>query len=529
VDLAHLIECLSRPEAFPFSVEDVKVLHTHISVVFLAGQFAYKVKKPVAFGFLDFSTLEKRHYFCEQEVCLNRRLAPAVYLGVVPIVSGPNGPRFESEGEPIEWAVKMKRLPAEATLQYRLRQGDVAPAQVSALGQRIALFHREAESSKYISSFGQLDVVTQNIRQNFEQAEPLVGVTISRQVFDRLRELAEKGLKSLGPLINKRAQNDVPRDTHGDLHLDHVYFFPDHPPPADMVIVDCIEFTERFRFADPVADMAFLYMDFLFHGRRDLAEEFATSYFSASGDVEGRLLLPFYAAYRAAVRAKVEGFVLTEEEVPESERVRVLAWARAHWLLALGESERPSNRPCLLLIGGLPGTGKSTLSQGLRQMANFSVIRSDEVRKELAARSAAGLVNPISNNDIYTTIWNQRTYEECLDRAENLLFHGQRVIVDATFREEKNRKTFLDLAGRLAVPAVFIVCQADPEVAQSRLNRRRGDVSDADWEVYQKLTAEWEELAPSMAAAVCILPTGKNTQETLEASLQKLRDLALIN
>ena len=173
----------------------------------------------------------------------------------------------------------------------------------------------------------------------------------------------------------------MPRDTHGDLHLDHVYLFPDRAPPADLVIIDCIEFNERFRFADPVADMAFLVMDLAFHGRRDLARAFADAYFRASGDEEGRALLPFYTAYRAAVRGKVEGMELAEREVPEAERAAALVRARAHWLLALGELEEPGRRPCLVLVGGLPGTGKSTLARGLAEQAGFTVIRSDLVRR----------------------------------------------------------------------------------------------------------------------------------------------------
>jgi aminoglycoside phosphotransferase family enzyme/predicted kinase len=529
VELAHLIESLSRPEAYPFPVEDVTVLHTHISVVFLAGQFAYKVKKPVALGFLDFKTLERRRHFCEQEVHLNRRLAPTVYLGVVPVARTPSGPRFESEGDIVEWAVKMQRLPEEATLQNRLSLGEVTPTQVVALGKRVARFHAEAQAGNHISSFGRLEVVAQNVRENFEQAEPLIGVTISRIVFDRLRFLADLGLKSLGPLIDKRAQSNFTRDTHGDLHLDHVYVFPDRPPAENLLIIDCIEFTERFRYSDPVADMAFLYMDFLFHGRRDLAVDFANSYFHASGDEEGRVLLPFYAAYRTAVRAKVEGFELTEEEVPETERIQALARARAHWLLALGELEIPIHRPCLLLVGGLPGTGKSTLARGLSQMANFKVIRTDVIRKELAVHSGTISNNQTLTHDFYSKTWNQRTYAECLDRAEKLLFQGHRVLVDATFREEEKRKAFIELAARLAVAAVFIVCQADPEVVRSRISRRRGDASDADWSVYEKLTTEWQETEIPTRCVLRYLPLGNNEEETISAGLKVLREVSLIS
>src|SRR5260370_12120896 len=225
----------------------------------------------------------------------------------------------------------MTCLPEEATLQQRLCQGEVTAPQVVNLGQKVARFHAEAEGSEHISSFGRLELVAQNVRENLEQTEPLVGVTISRAVFDRLRELFDNALTALGPLIEKRAQAHVPRDTHGDLHLDHVYFFPDRQAPADLVIIDCIEFNDRFRFADPMSDMAFLYMDFLFHGRSDLAEQFAQSYFQASGDADGRTLLPFYAAYRAAVRGEVVGVDLAEEGGPATGRAKGLGGARGRW------------------------------------------------------------------------------------------------------------------------------------------------------------------------------------------------------
>ena len=320
MDLIHLIKALSDPAAYPDKVERVKVIQTHISVVALAGKFVYKVKKPVKLGFLDFSTLEKRKYFCAEEVRLNRRLAPTVYRGVVPIVATASGVRVEGAGEAIDYAVKMERLPEGASLHDCLQRGEVDRAAIESLARKIAGFHRQADRGPLIAAFGRYNVVARNARDNFEQSRSHIGVTISRTVHDRLRTLTEEALERWRTLIESRAACGIPRDAHGDLHLDHVYRFPDRAPPDDLIVIDCIEFNERFRCADPIADSAFLAMDLVHHGRRDLADAFVAAYFDASGDRDGADLFPFYMAYRAAVRGKVEGLEVFEAEVPETER-----------------------------------------------------------------------------------------------------------------------------------------------------------------------------------------------------------------
>jgi aminoglycoside phosphotransferase family enzyme/predicted kinase len=520
MDLPELIAALSRPSAYPDPAAHIQVCQTHISVVFLTGHFAYKLKKPVNLGFLDFSTPEKRRHYCAEEVRLNRRLAAHVYLGVVPVTAAGGEIRFEGEGEPIDWAVKMQRLPADATLERRLQRGELSADSLEALAGRIAAFHAGADSSPHVSAFGRFDVVARNARENFEQAGPQVGTALSPAVYARLRDLNEQALARLRPLIEDRAARGVPRDTHGDLHLDHVYLFPDRPPPEDLVVIDCIEFNERFRYADPVADIAFLVMDLAYHGRRDLARAFADAYFSAARDAEGRALLPFYTAYRAAVRGKVEGLKRAEREVPAAERDAALAGARAHWLLALGELEEPARRPCLLLVAGLPGSGKSTLARRLEEQAGCAVIRSDVVRKELTGAAGA--------EDIYTLQWSDKTYAECLRQAEAVLFEGGRVLVDANFREEPRRRTFLDAAVRWGVRALFLVCQVEPDVARARLHNRRGDVSDASWATYLQLRASWEEPGAPTRRHLRVIRSDGPPEETLAQALAALREAGLL-
>jgi uncharacterized protein len=527
MDPSQLIEGLSQLGAYPDRVERVEVRHTHISVVFLAGEYVYKLKKPVNFGFLDFSTLDKRRHYCEEEVRLNRRLAPTVYLGVVPVTRRGDGLRLEGDGEVVEWAVKMRRLPEDATLQQRLRRDEIGVEQVEALARRIAAFHAAARSDGHVASFGRFEVVARNARENFEQSADQVGVAISRAVFERLQVRTGAVLEQLHPLIDGRAARGVPRDTHGDLHLDHVYFFPDQPPPDDLVIIDCIEFNERFRFADPVADMAFVDMDLEYHGRRDLARVFREAYFGAGGDDEGRALLPFYKAYRAAVRGKVEGMELAEREVPEAERARALAKARAHWLLALGELDEPGRRPCLVLVGGLPGTGKSTLARNLAERAGFTVIRSDVVRKTLVAIEQFAGDRAIFDKEMYSPEWTERTYAECRRRCERLLFEGQRVIVDASFRQEQHRRAFLDTALSSAVPAVFLLCRAEADIVRQRLAQRRGDASDADWAVHVELAGRWDEPGPATQCLLHTLDTGGSQENAVDQALAVLRGSGL--
>jgi aminoglycoside phosphotransferase family enzyme/predicted kinase len=520
--LAALIEALSSPAAYPQPVENVEVRQTHISVVFLAGDHAYKLKKPVAPAFLDFSTLAKRLHFCREEVRLNRRLAPDVYLGVVPVVRTAAGLKWEAEGEIVEWAVKMRRLPEEATLLDRLRRGEIDLALIESLAGKIASFHRTADTNERIADYGRFDEVARIVRDVLVNSEHQVGKTVRPIVFDRIRDLTEETLSRLRPLIEKRASRGMPRDAHGDLRLDHIYYFPDKEPPADLIIVDCIEFNERFRFIDPVADMAFAFMDLVFYGRRELARGFADAYFRAAGDEEGRTLLPLYSAYRATVRGEVEGMLAVEPEVPEVKRAAAEKQARAYWLLALGEGEEPERKPCLLFMAGLPGAGKSMLAQALAERADFCLIRSDVVRKELATQRQS------ANEDIYTPEWNARTYTECLRRAEQLLFEGKRILVDATFREEKQRRTFLEAAVHWGVHGAMLYCRAEPDTVRRRLEQRRGDASDADWSIYLQLAASWEEPGAFTQRYCHVISTEGSPEESLFRALEVLRKMGLL-
>jgi aminoglycoside phosphotransferase family enzyme/predicted kinase len=527
MELHELIEGLSVASAYPEPVDSVEVRQTHISLVFLAGRHAYKIKKPVDLGFVDYTTLERRRHFCDEEVRLNRRLAPSIYLGVVPVTHDGSQIRIEGTGDVVEWAVKMERLADSATLGAKVERGEVDGDSIGELACRLANFHAGAEGGAKVALGGSFEAVARNARENFEQSADQVGVTVSRSTHERLKALTEAALAELHEMIAGRAARGVPRDTHGDLRLDHVYWIPEKRPPDDWVVVDCIEFNERFRHADPIAEVAFLAMELAVEGRGDLAVTFVDTYLRVSGDQEGRALLPFYRAYRAAVRAKVEGMKLAEAEVPDGEKTTARARARARWLFALSELESPGRKPCLVLVAGLPGSGKSTLARRLGEAAGFSVIRSDAVRKELAGQRGSGAGQTGAGEDLYMEEWNDRTYRECLRRAGEVLFEGGRVLIDASFQRELRRRMFLDAGRRWGVVSCVILCRADADVIRERLERRKGDVSDANWAIHGEMARRWEEVGTETVAMARWIDTGGTEEGAVERALGVLRGFGL--
>jgi aminoglycoside phosphotransferase family enzyme/predicted kinase len=522
MDIARLIDALSRPEAYPHPVDTIQVVQTHISVVFLTGSSVYKIKKPVRMGFLDFSTLERRHHFCQRELILNRRLAPSVYLDFVTITRQNDTLRIGGDGPAVEWAVHMHQLPENANLLSHLESGTLHPSMLEALGQRIAAFHALAHRDLNLADLGRAETVLNNALENFSQSRGAIGVTIHPQVFQRLEELTRQLGESHRLLMDRRVAEGRIRDTHGDLRLDHVYWLPDSAPPDDITIIDCIEFNDAFRYADTVADIAFLAMDLGYRGRQDLADRLMQAYFRHADDPEGTKLLAFYVAYRSAVRAKVDGFQMAEKEIPEAHRVAAAAKARAHWLFALATLEAPANKPCLVCVGGLPGTGKSVLAKGLASFANFEVLRTDVIRKELAA-SATG--SPAG--DLYTTQMTDAVYGECLGRAAELLFAGRRVMVDANFPLHTQRQSMAEVARSLGVPFCFLHCQVPEEVALNRISKRTRDASDADQQVYHRQAKRWVALQPDELARADTLNTHCPVDEMVQTGLAILRQRGL--
>ena len=380
------IQSMLLPEAYPHPVDGVELRQTHISYLLFAGDFVYKVKKPLDLGFLNFTTLEQRQHFCQEEVRLNRRLCDRTYLGVVPISFDEGAARVDAGGEPFDYAVKMRRLPDEGMMTPLLERDGVSLEQVAGLARRIAGFHAATERSAEIDRLGGLETVTLNWRENFEQTESVIGRTIDRRQFGEIRAFVEKALGLDADLFDLRVREGRVRDGHGDLRADAVCFEDD-----GVCIFDCIEFNERFRYSDVAADIAFLAMDLEERGRQDLSDELMSHYLGATLDATLPLLLPFYKCYRAYVRGKVDGFQLDQPEVAEAQQAQAAESARRYFALAHAYASQPAPR-VLIITAGVTGSGKSRLANALAARLGFA--EGSRGRAGLVLAAAMGTMVP---------------------------------------------------------------------------------------------------------------------------------------
>ena len=327
IDQMQVVDALMKPEAYEENPGSIELIQTHISFVFLTRRFVYKVKKAVNLGFLDFTTLEKRRFFCEKELELNRRLCRDMYLEVVPINKA-FAIKIKGEGEMVEYAVKMKRMPQEKMMSKLLEKNQVDNTLVDRIAQIIADFHSKAQTDSRISEFGSLETIETNWKENFEQTEAYVGKTISLEDFKLIRERVEDFVKGNISLFEKRIAEGRVRDCHGDIHSGNIF------ATDGIYIFDAIEFNERFRYSDVAADVAFLAMDLDFRRRSDLSDFFVERYATYSGDQELTKLLPFYKCYRAYVRGKVVGFKLDDPNVSNEDKNAAAEEAEAYFKLA---------------------------------------------------------------------------------------------------------------------------------------------------------------------------------------------------
>lgn len=510
----YQITCLCTPAAYPEPTGVVQHLQTHISHIFLTDHYAYKVKKPVDFGFLDFTTLEKRRFYCHEELRLNRRLSPDIYLEVVALRDdGQGGLTFSGNGMVCEYAVKMRRMPADRIMARLLEQGDVTTAEITQIAETVAGFHAAAARGAAIASFGSPVAIKENWNENLQQVMPYIDRTISASDHSLISVWVMNCLEQKRELLEKRAQQGFIRDCDGDLHSENICL------DGQVHIFDCIEFSEKFRYSDTAADVAFLAMDLENHGRRDLAEQFVADYEVASRDFDLRGVLPLYLINRAFIRGKVESFRLDDPLISDPEKEAAALRACRFFRLARGYIVRERLGLTLFMTCGLTGCGKSALAAELAFQLGLEQISSDLERKRLA-----GVASTERDSSIYTEQWNRITYHELYRRGAALLSQGNSVILDATFRSKQERAAAIDLARACNAQAV-ILCPDCPEpVIRQRLSERqqRGDaVSDGTWEVYLQQAEQFE--LPTADEALLLHPdTSLATNEAVDAVLSGL-------
>jgi uncharacterized protein len=505
IDFATMLQELTKPEAFlEVTLGDelehasggndrrFRVIQTHASAVVLAGERAYKLKKPKNLGFLDYSTPILRRHFCIQEVLLNRRLAPKVYLGVAPVLLFSEnrfrfGPTISPDVVPwpgtnlnggcvVDYAVVMVRLPEASTLEYRVHSGTADPGLLADVARFIAAFHATSHTDEQIASFGELEVIRGNWEENFMQMQPYIGRTLDAATYEGIVAYVHHFLEGRATLFATRVREGCIRECHGDLRQQQIHVLDNE---NRLVILDCIEFNERFRYSDVASEIAFLAMELEAANRADLAYAFVDAYIKETGDETTRELLPFYICYRACVRGKVISFQLDESEVPASQRAAAQQEARSLFNLAAAHAYGPT-KPMLLMVGGMMGTGKSTLTLALQNELGWAYFSSDEARKRLAH------IDPVLPNTddfgqgLYDPERTACTYEALLVEAESTLARGHSVLLDASFARQIYRQKAAQLAATQGASCLFVECICPREVALTRLADRWQDRVDGN-------------------------------------------------
>lgn len=480
-----LIQQMLQPGFYPHQVQEpVKLIQTHVSYVLLTGDFVYKLKKPVNFGFLDYSTLEKRRHFCEEELRLNQRGAPELYLEVLPVALV--GEQYQLGGTPVvEYALKMRQFPQEALLSEMFEQGKLEQSHMVELGRVVAEFHGKTVSNDYIRSFGEVSQVRAAFEENYQQTERYIGGPQTQVQFEETKKYTDQFFAERGELFKSRIANDYIRECHGDLHLRNIALWQDK-----ILLFDCIEFNEPFRFVDVMYDVAFTVMDLEARQSRDLANVFLNTYVEQTGDWEGLQVLPLYLSRQAYVRAKVTSFLLDDPGVPTEAKQEATQTAAGYYKQAWEYTQPRQGQ--LILMSGVSGSGKSTTARYLAQQIGAIHIRSDAVRKHLAGIPLLQR----GGDDLYTPEMSQKTYTRLLELGIMLASQGFNVILDAKYDRQQLRQEAIAQAQAKEIPLQILCCTAPLDVLQQRLQQRTGDIADAtaDLLASQLDTAEgWTE------------------------------------
>lgn len=541
----QLLPFLLNPNSYAHRPRAVRLIQTHASFVLIAPPFVYKVKKPVNFGFLNFSTLEKRRHFCQREVVLNRRLSPNVYLGVVPI-STRNGRFVFGEGDTVvEYAVRMRKLSERHFLDQLLERDEVVPGDLNRLVHVLKQFYEAQHPTEEIEAWGRIDRLRISTDENFRQTREFVGTAastslastsgrragvrppaqpnhrpiISRPAFDTIRFYTGRFYARHQRLFASRIKERRIRDCHGDLHLEHI-----HVTPRTLHIYDCIEFNDRFRYVDVANDAAFLAMDLDYEGRPDLARYFTTQMASALNDDGMPRLMDFYKCYRAFVRGKVESLHSVAHAAPEAERLASAERARRYFQLAL-QYALAGSQPLVLAVMGRIASGKSTLARALGVELGWEVYASDYFRKKMAGFPLFERRSASARKRLYSAAMTEKTYDRLLATAEAQVQKGRSVILDATFARREHRELLTERFGKCGISWRILEAQASNAAIKQRLRAREAkpdEVSDARLKDFAMLTGLYEPPDELPAGGCAKVRTSGSLGRTVTRALQNL-------
>ena len=490
-----VLKSLLKPETYGKDVKNVRLIQTHTSWVFLTGKYAYKIKKPVFFGFLDYTTLDARKFFCEEELRLNRRLSPEIYLAVVPIVERTNESgnttsniSLGGKGNVIEYAVKMRELPQDKLMTELVKKDGVSYAEIEQIAKIVADFHQSAENDPTINQFGKMETIKFNWDENFAQTEEFIGRTISRPAFHRIKKTIYKFMLDNFDLFEIRIEENKIKQGHGDLHSKNIFI-------ADKIhIFDGIEFNQRFSCCDVASEVAFLAMDLDYFGKTNFANFFIERYLQYTKDYELLKLLDFYKCYRAYVRGKVTSFNLNDPGMSTKDKRIASETARHYFALAARYGQNLVTKPKLIVMIGLPGVGKTYFALKLAEKINGYLLRSDIIRKELMNIPLSQHHYTGYGSGIYTGNISALTYDEMYKRTRLFLAQGKTCILDATFSLVKARKAAERIAQEFKVPCLMVHCFCPDQIVFKRMAKRARefDFSDANPEVYKRMKKNFD-------------------------------------
>jgi aminoglycoside phosphotransferase family enzyme/predicted kinase len=476
--LPSLIASLMKPGVYDHPVKKCELIETHASWVILTGSYAYKIKKPVNLGFLDFSTLEKRRFCCEEELRLNRRLAPEIYLGLAPVFGLPEHPEWTGSGNAIEYAIKMAQFPQEAQLDRALAGGNLLPNQIDAFAHHIARFHQQIAVCGNDCEYGDPDHIRKPVLENFYQIRKHFPEGEMLKELAELEDWTHAELNALEPVFVRRKSEGCIRECHGDLHLRNLAWVNDAP-----VVFDCLEFNPNLRWIDVISDAAFLVMDLQDRHQPRLAHRFLNLYLENTGDYYGLRVLPFYLTYRALVRAKINAIRASQPGI--GKKIRSEAHGDFRDYLNLAKRHTVAVRPQLIITHGMSASGKSTLTQPLLEHLEAFRIRSDVERKRCFGMKPEVNGHALIGEGIYTDEATERTYTRLSELAAQILDAGCSVIVDAAFLKSDQRQHFQSLAAVKHAPFRILEFTASPETLRQRIIERPKNVSDADLAVLE--------------------------------------------